>query len=283
MAKLLKRAANLSLLTNIFLFLLKGIVGVLSNSIAVISDAINSLTDIVSSAAINYSVIISLQKPDKEHQVGHNAAQPIAVFIISLFAAVVGIEIIKESVYRIINPSVINITLPVYIVLVVSITVKLLLTGFQAKVGKIFKSPGLKASAVDSLNDVLASSISIIGVIGVQLGFKYIDGIAGILISLIIFRSAYTIAKENIGYLMGNAADESLIIDIVNIALKVEGVKGLNDLRSHYLGNKIHIEIHVEVDKNESTEKSHDIGVEVREKILRLPEINQVYVHIDPV
>lgn len=283
MAKLLKRAANLSLLTNIFLFLLKGIVGVLSNSIAVISDAINSLTDIVSSAAINYSVRISLQKPDKEHQVGHNAAQPIAVFIISLFAAVVGIEIIKESVYRIINPSVINITLPVYIVLVVSITVKLLLTGFQAKVGKIFKSPGLKASAVDSLNDVLASSISIIGVIGVQLGFKYIDGIAGILISLIIFRSAYTIAKENIGYLMGNAADESLIIDIVNIALKVEGVKGLNDLRSHYLGNKIHIEIHVEVDKNESTEKSHDIGVEVREKILRLPEINQVYVHIDPV
>ncbi len=86
MAKLLKRATTLSLVTNIFLFLIKGFIGIISNSIAVISDAVNSLSDIVSSAAIMYSVHVSLKKPDEEHQFGHHAAQPIAVFIIALWS-----------------------------------------------------------------------------------------------------------------------------------------------------------------------------------------------------
>ena len=283
MAKILKRAANLTLVVNIFLFFIKAIAGIISNSIAVISDAINSLTDIISSGAIMYSVKISLKKPDEDHQFGHNAAQPIAVFLVALFTAVVGINLIEESVKRIITPYSTNITAPVYIILLVTVATKLILTRYQSYIGKTFKSPALKAGAVDSLNDVLASSLSIIGIIGVQLGFRYVDGIAGIMIAMFVFRSGYQIAKENIDYLMGKAADDDLILEIANVALKIEGVRGLNELKSHYVGNKFHIEIHIDVDKDATTQQSHDIGLSVQKAVLSLPEINEVFVHIDPV
>ncbi len=283
MAKLLKRAANLSLLVNIFLFFIKAFAGIVSNSIAVISDAINSLTDIVSSAAIMISVKISLKKPDDDHQFGHNAAQPIAVFLIALFTAIVAINLIQASIDRILHPEEYKINSLVYIILIITILVKLILTRYQSKVGRTFRSPGLRASAVDSLNDVLASTLSLIGVIGVQIGFPYIDGIAGILISLFILKSGYEIARENIDYLMGKAADEKLIMEIATRAMKVDGVDGMNDLRSHYVGNKFHIEIHIEVDKNMSTEESHSVGKKVQLAIESIEEIQKAFVHIDPV
>ena len=277
------RSRPLTLATNIFLFIIKAAAGIISNSIAVISDAINSLTDIVSSGAIMYSVRVSLQKPDKDHQFGHNAAQPLSVFLVALFTAIIGINLVEESVKRIITPYHTNIILPVYIILIITVITKIILTRYQSAVGKTYKSPALKASAVDSMNDVMTSSLSLVGIVGVQLGFRYVDGIAGILIALFIFRSGYLMAKENIDYLMGKSADEGLILEIANVALKVEGVLGLNELKSHYVGNKFHIEIHIDVDKNLSTEISHDIGKKVQRAISGLSEINQVFVHIDPV
>lgn len=283
MVKILKRATYLSLIVNIFLFAMKIVVGVISNSIAVISDAINSLTDIVSSAVIMYSVSVSLKKPDEEHQFGHNAAQPIAVFLIALFTGVVGINVVEESIRRIISPDEIHVNSAVYIVLAITVLVKIVLTRYQSTIGKTYKSPALKASAIDSLNDVLASSLSIIAVFIVGLGFPYVDGIAGILIAFFIFKSGYEIAKENLDYLMGRSAGENLILEIANRAMAVKGVIGMNDLRSHYVGNKFHIEIHIEVDKNTTTELSHDIGNKVKFAIQEIEEVQQVFVHIDPV
>ena len=221
--------------------------------------------------------------PDEEHQFGHNAAQPISVFLIALFTGVVGINVVEESIRRIINPNQIHINSTVYIVLGITILTKIILTRYQSNVGKTFKSPALRASAVDSLNDVLASSLSIIAVFMVGLGFPYVDGIAGILIAFFIFKSGYEIAKENLDYLMGRSAGEQLLLDIVNRAMAVKGVVGMNDLRSHYVGNKFHIEIHIEVDKNISTEVSHDIGTQVKYAIQEIDEVQQAFVHIDPV
>ena len=283
MIKSLKRATKLTLAVNIFLFIIKASAGIISNSIAVISDAINSFTDIVSSSAIIYSVKISLKLPDEDHQFGHNAAQPLAVFLVALFTGIVGINLIEASVNRIISPYPIHISAPVYIILITTIITKLILMRYQFSIGKTFKSPALKAGAVDSLNDVLATSLSLVGIIGVQLGFKYLDGIAGILIAFFIFRSGYQIARENIDYLMGKAADKTLILEIANAALHIDGVLGLNELKSHYVGNKFHIEIHIDVAKETSTERSHDIGLKVQDAISSLPEINKVFVHIDPV
>ncbi|MGA7723037.1 MAG: cation diffusion facilitator family transporter [Ignavibacteriaceae bacterium] len=283
MAKELKKAAYLTLAANIFLFIIKAAAGIISNSIAVISDTLNSLTDMISSGAIMYSVRISLLKPDHDHQFGHNAAQPLSVFLVALFTALLSINLIEESVKRIITPSRLNVIPAVYVILIATVITKIFLNHYQTKVGKAFKSPAIKATAIDSRNDILTSTLSLVGIVGVQLGFRYLDGIAGISIALFIFRSAYLMAKENIDYLMGRSADESLILEIANVALKVEGVLGLNELKSHYVGNKFHVEIHIDVNKNLSTETSHDIGKNVQAAISNLSDINQVFVHIDPV
>ena len=141
----------------------------------------------------------------------------------------------------------------------------------------------MNAAGVDSLNDVLASAIAFIGVISISFGFGFVDGVAGILVAMFIFKTGWEVARENIDYLMGKSADESLIIEMANIALKIKGVQGFNDLRSHYIGDKLHIEIHIEVQKEISTEVSHDIGKKVKHAIEEMEEVQQVFVHIDPV
>ena len=283
MPQRLHKATTYSLLVNLFLFIIKAIVGLLSNSIAVISEAVNSLTDIISSVGIKYAVKISHQKPDDKHQFGHQAAQPIAAFIVAVFAFVVGIKIIEESVGRIINPQELHVHWAVYVVLTVTVLVKVLLSRYQRGIGRKFKSPAMNAAAVDSLNDVLASAIAILGVVCVELGFKFVDGIAGILVAMFILKTGWEVARENIDYLMGRSADEHLILDIANLAMKIDGVKGFNDLRSFYVGDKFHIEIHIEVDKNLPTEASHDIGNKVKHAIEEMEQIQQVFVHIDPI
>ena len=283
MPQRLNRATNLGLVVNIFLFVLKAIVGLMSNSIAVISESVNSLTDIISSIAIKYSVKISGKQPDDDHHFGHHAAQPLAAFIVSVFAFVVGINIIEESIKRIIAPEKINEVPAVYVVLALTMLIKIALNRYQLRIGKMYSSPALKAAAVDSLNDVLTSVIALLGVLFTTLGFKFLDGIAGVLVAFFIFKTGYEVGRENIDYLMGRAADSAITARIIQKAISVNGVKGFHDLRSHYVGDKFHVEIHIEVDKNSSTVDSHNIGDQVRDVIEDMDEIQKVFVHIDPV
>jgi len=279
----LKRATDIALAINVFLFIIKTIVGVLSNSIAVISEALNSLTDILSSLGIKYAVKLSREKPDPKHQFGHTPAQPIAAFILSVFAFVVGINIIEESVKRLIDPQKINAIPAVYVVLVITVIIKIALNRYQVKIGKMFSSPAIKAASVDSINDVLASSIALVGVIGAAFNLKFIDSIAGIMVAMFIFKTGYEVARENLDYLMGRSASKEFDEKLKNITKKINGVKGINDLRSHYVGNKFHVEIHIEVDKDLNTTVSHDIGNEVRFTLEKIEEVQKVFVHVDPV
>jgi cation diffusion facilitator family transporter len=115
------------------------------------------------------------------------------------------------------------------------------------------------------------------------LSFKFVDGIAGIVVAMFIFKTGFEVGKENIDYLMGKSADTKFIHKVTRKARKVDGVIGLNDIRSHYVGDKFHIEIHIDVDKNASTKLSHDIGKEVQRTLEAMEEIQKVFVHIDPV
>jgi len=279
----LKRATDIALAINIFLFIIKAIVGIISNSIAVISEALNSFTDILVSIGIKIAVKISRDKPDQKHQFGHNAAQPIAAFILAVFAFVVGINIVEESIKRLIEPQKIHTIPSVYIVLVITIITKIVLNKYQIRIAKIFRSPAIRAASVDSINDVLASTIALVGVVGAYFHLNYLDSIAGILVAFFIFKSGYEVGKENIDYLMGRSAGKDFEEMIREVTTGIEGVKGINDLRSHYVGDKFHIEIHIEVDKDTSTSISHDIGNRVRFTLEEIEEVQKVFVHVDPV
>ncbi len=277
------KASIFGFFSNLFLFIIKLIVGLSVGSIALISDAFNSLMDIIASMATIYSVRISQQKADSNHQFGHQAAEPIAGLLYAILAGVVGFNFIKESVIRIFSPTVENLNWLPFLILIVTIILKSYMTIHFRKVGKEQQSPVILASSIDSFNDVIASSFALIAIGMSYLGISIFDGIGGIFISAIIIKGGYEIARDNIKYLMAHAADEKLLAELVQRALKVPNVKGVNDLRSHYVGNLFHIEIHIEVDKSLDTKTSHDIGKSVQKELESIGSINKVFVHIDPV
>lgn len=283
MKHIVEGASRLSLISNVLLFLIKFVAGILSNSIAVISDAINSLSDIFTNLAVHLSVKISYKSADSDHQYGHHAAQPLAAMMLAIFAGVAGITVIRESISRIIEPKIQNVIVFPVIVLLITIFLKTVLSIYFRNVSRKYDSPAVRALSIDSLNDVLSSLIALIAIWFSTFNLKYLDGVAGILIAFFIFRAGYHVAKENIDYLMGKAASEELINKIKDKAISVEGVHELSGMRSHQFGNKYHVEIKIKVDENSLTKDSFIIAKKVKDAVSELTEVADVFVHIEPV
>lgn len=255
----------------------------MTNSLAVISDAVNSFTDIFASFSIAWAVKISNKKADDDHPFGHYRAEPIAGLIVAIFTGIVAFEVFKEGVFRFFDDGKVLFSYLSIAVLSFSIVVKLGMFFYLKKVSIQAKSCALGASAIDCRNDILSSSLALISVIGVYFDLPILDSLAAILISLWIGYSGYEIGRDNINYLMGKAPSKEILAECQKAALSVPGVKSIHDVLAHYVGVFIHLEVHIEVDKNLSTQSSHDIGKKVKAAILKNEIINQVFVHVDPV
>lgn len=277
------KASLINVVGNTALFVLKLWAGLLSGSIALISDALNSLNDIVASIATFICIRISSKQADEGHPFGHSRAEPVAGIIIAILAGILGFEVLRESVSRFIVPRKAAIGVFALSVPVITIVVKISMSYYFKRVGREMKSPALIATSTDSLMDVLVAFAALIGIVGVRLGYDYLDPAAGVVISLWIVYAGYRIGVENIDYLMGKSPEPGLMEDIKEAALDVEGVCAINTVRAHYVGSFIHVEIHIEVDKGLSTFDSHAIGKAVEKSMEHIGAIDKAFVHIDPV
>ncbi|HAO93445.1 MAG: hypothetical protein A2X93_08355 [Deltaproteobacteria bacterium GWC2_56_8] len=277
------RATLINILGNAFLFALKLVGGLLSGSIALISDALNSLNDIAASVATFICVKISNKQADEGHPFGHSRAEPIAGLIIAVLAGILGFEVIREAVERVIAGSKAEISLFTLVIPVVTMVAKGLMSWHFKRVGRLFNSPALLATSTDSLMDVYVAFAALVGIAGAKLGYPFLDPVAAFVISLWIIRTGYKIGMDNIAYLMGQAPEPALMDEIKRAALSEKGVRAIKTVRAHYVGNFIHVEIHVEVDKDLTTLESHAIGEEVERGIESIASIEKAFVHIDPV
>lgn len=277
------RATLLNIVGNAVLFALKLGAGLMSGSIALISDALNSLQDIAASIATFICVKISDKKADEGHPFGHSRAEPIAGLIIAVLAGILGFEVIRSAIERLLHGGETEITVFTFIVPVVTMITKGFMGWHFRAVGREVGSPALAATATDSFMDVFVSLAVLLGIIGAWMGYRFLDPAAALVISIWIMYAGYSIGMENIAYLMGEAPPPALMEEIKNAAASVEGVKAFNTVRAHYVGNFIHVEIHIEVDKNLSTYDSHAIGKKVERKMETIKAIEKTFVHIDPV
>jgi len=278
-----KKAAKTGVIANLGLFLIKLIVGIVSNSLAVISDAINSFTDIISSTVILISVRFSGKKPDKDHPFGHSRAEPIAAIVVAIFAVILGLEIIHVAIKRIISGEFPEFGYLPITALVITIVAKIALTFYFRDIKNKTNSPAIKALMIDSRNDILASTVALAGVLGVVLDYQIFDSIAALFVAGFVIKQGYDIGKENINYLVGKAPSRLILHQIKCRARSISGVKGVHDVKAHYVGPKIHVEIHVEVDEKLSTRESHSLCKKVERKIEAMRVVNKAFVHIDPV
>ncbi len=283
MNKLAKKATILGIVGNIVLFLLKTIVGIAYGSIAVISDAINSFTDIIASIIVFISVKVSSKMADDGHPFGHHRAEPIAGLIVAIFTGILGFEVIIIAFNKLlIGDGFVRGIAPI-IVMGFTLVVKFGMYIYCVKVGREVKSTAIMASAKDHRNDVLISLAALLGVSGAYVGYGFLDPLVALLIGGWVIYSGYEIGVDNIKFLMGEAPSLELMEKIKDNALKCGGVKGINDVRAHYVGVLLQVEVHIEVDRKLTIYRAHSIGKKVQHCIENMEDVDRAFVHIDPV
>ncbi|HHT9105635.1 MAG TPA: cation diffusion facilitator family transporter [Candidatus Wujingus californicus] len=277
-----RNATIVMIACNAFLFVIKITAGITSNSLAVISDAVNSVTDIISSVVIYFAVKASAKQADEGHPFGHHRAEPIAGLIVAIFAGILGFEIFRTAVFQLVSLHEHNIGIFTILALLISIGMKFIMSIYFKKTSHTINSPALLASSVDSRNDVYISATALVGVIGGFYGYPKMDDIMAILISFWIIYSGYKIGIRNIDYLMGRQPEAGIMEEIKAKACAVAGVLGIHDIRAHYVGNYIHVEIHISLNQHLTLTEAHEIGKNVQRAVENIESIHKAFVHIDP-
>ncbi|WP_262428643.1 cation diffusion facilitator family transporter [Paratissierella segnis] len=275
-------ASIVGLIINVILSITKLIIGVLISSISVIADGVNNLSDSASSIITLVGFKISNMPPDREHPHGHGRVEYISALMVSFMVILVGIQFIKSSYDRIINPKAVKFELIPFVILLISITAKIWLSRFNKDLGEKIDSSGLKATAADALGDVLTTSVVVLSLVIGKFTTLPIDGFVGMVVAILIIYSGYNLVKETISPLIGEAPPKELINSIYRDILSYDYVTGAHDLTIHSYGHgKTMATIDVEFPSNIDTVTIHDI-IDFAEREIGKRYNLHLVIHMDP-
>ncbi len=273
----------IGILANILLFGVKFGVGWLAGSIAVMADAFNNLSDTASSVVTIVGVKLANRPADKEHPHGHGRIEYISALIVAFMVMLVGVQFIQSSVGRILNPSEVRFEWVSFLLLFVSVLVKVWLSFFNKHMGEAIQSGALKAASVDALGDVFTSSTVLLSFLMARLTSFPIDGYAGVIVAGFILYAGYNLVKETISPLLGEAPDAELVQQIYDRLLSFEHITGAHDLMIHKYGvGCVIASIHAEIPADIDVMTIHDIIDEAERQISEELKLHLV-IHMDPV
>ncbi len=273
----------LGIVANTVLFLIKILVGTFISSIAIISDAFNNLSDVGSSVVTLVGAKLSGQKPDKEHPFGHGRFEYICSLIVSFIIISVGFELIQTSFGKILNPEAPRLSAVTLVILVLSIGIKLWLFFAMRFLGKRIDSDVLNATATDSLSDAVATSAVILSVVLCQFLPPFIDGIAGLIVAILICVTGIKLAWQTISTLLGASPDPMLAMQISDILHSNPEILGIHDLIIHDYGpGRTLASVHAEVSSEKSAVFLHEIIDALEIKIMEETGVETV-IHTDPI
>lgn len=278
-----KLASIVGIISNAILCIAKILVGLISGSIAIIADGINNLADASSSVITLAGFKLSAMPEDEEHPYGHARIEYITGMIVSVLIVVVGVELIKSSVDKILHPEPLEFSWSIVVVLLLAIFLKIWQAMFNIKVGKKINSVALAATGADSRNDVIATAAVLFSIIIGEMANIQIDGYMGVLVALFIIWSGIGLIKETSSPLLGEAPDPDLVTAISEMASDFDGVLGIHDLVVHNYGpGKIFASIHIEVDAGGDLMESHDMVDNIERQLSKKLHI-VLTAHMDPI
>lgn len=278
-----KLAGAVGFVSNTIISVAKIIVGVITSSIAVIADGINNLTDAASSVVTLVGFRLAALPEDKEHPYGHARIEYLAGLIVSIIVLFAGFSLGKSSIEKIINPQETYFSYATVAVLAVAIIVKIWQAYFNYSTGKKIDSATIKATAADSRNDAIATSMVLISVIIYRFTGVDLDGYLGLAVAIFIIISGISLIKETSSPLLGEAPDPELVDNIAKDVLAYDGVLGIHDLVVHNYGpGKVFASIHIEVDADTDIMESHDLVDTIEKEVGEKTGIYFV-AHMDPV
>jgi cation diffusion facilitator family transporter len=268
---------------NVLLCAGKLIVGTLSGSVSITADAVNNLSDASSSVVTLIGFKMAAKPADDEHPFGHDRIEYLSGLIVAALILIIGVELVKSSVTKILHPAAIEFSPVIAGVLVCSILVKLWMMFFNRRLGGMIHSGTLEATSADSRNDVITTSAVLVAcLVGQRTGLK-IDGYAGLAVALFILYCGIGIAKDTIDPLLGEAPDEELVHTIASEVLAHDKVLGIHDLIVHDYGpGRRFASVHVEMDSREDVLEGHEIIDDIEHEVKRKLNVELV-IHYDPI
>jgi cation diffusion facilitator family transporter len=268
---------------NVLLFIIKFSVGLIVSSIAVMADAFNNLSDAASSLITILGFKLSSKPADREHPFGHGRIEYLSALIVAFMVMLVGVQFIKSSFERIVNPAPVTFDLIPFILLFVSIFLKVVLSRFNKFVGEKIDSSALKAASVDALGDVFTSTCVVISFAAANFTSFPVDGYIGMAVALFIVYSGFSLVKDTISPLLGEAPDPELVNSIKEMVLTYDNILGTHDLIIHNYGpGKCMASIHAEIPSDISVVTIHEIIDKAEREISTALKIYLV-IHIDPI
>lgn len=268
---------------NIMLFAFKYFAGIISGSIAITADAFNNLTDAGSSVITLAGIRLAGKKPDPEHPFGHGRIEYLSALAVSVIIIIVGVELLRSSVDKIINPSQVDKSIVSIIILAVSVLVKGYMFFYNRRIGEKINSTGMKATSIDSIGDAIATTVVLISTVISFFTDIRIDGWCGILVSLFIIYAGFNSAKETLSPLLGGPPEKEFVEQIEDIVLSYEKIVGIHDLIVHDYGpGRVIVSLHAEVSGKEDIYILHDMIDNVEQRLSSEMGCLAV-IHMDPV
>ena len=271
---------------NIAMFVLKLIAGLVGHSAAMISDAIHSLTDVLSTITVMIGVKLANKEADEDHPYGHERFESVAALIIAGILLATGLGIGYSGLKTVFSGDYDSIIIPSTVALVaavISLLAKEVMYWYTRNAAKKINSPALMADAWHHRSDALSSIGSFIGILGAQIGFPVMDSLASLVISLFIVKVSIKILLDAISRMTDRAVDDDIQKQIRSIALAQEDVRGVDQLKTRMFGDKIYVDIEIRLDKLTPLYDSHEIAHFVHDAIEEtMPNVKHCMVHVNP-
>lgn len=264
-----KNASFVGIFLNILLTVVKALIGFLTGSISIVADSINNLSDTASSIVSLIGISLSAKPSDEEHPYGHGRGEYLATLIVAAFILFVGFNMLKSSIDNILNPKPVGFSYVLLGILILSLGVKFWMYKFYTKVGKKINSSPLVATGIDSINDVLVTSVVIISFIFSRFTTLPIDGIAGIFVCIVILKNGIDLIREMTDELLGAQVDPETLKEIQELFLSYDEIIETHDLYIHSYGpNKKYASIDAVVRNDANIVEIHNVFDEIEHEVL---------------
>ena len=278
-----KLSGIVGIFSNLFLFVIKFVIGTVVHSVSIQADGVNNLTDAGSNIISILSFHLANKPADKEHPFGHERTETIASLFVGILILVLGFETARESISKVIHPGSIDFRIASVIILLISIIVKFWMYAYNKKLSKTYDSSLLEATALDSISDVCGTTAVLVSTLLSPVLHFNLDGYMGIVVSGIILYGAYGLLRDMINSLIGEAPDPELVHNIVDRIMAHPAILGVHDMMLHNYGpNKIFASAHVEVDSSKDIFETHDHIDNIEREVKENMNIDLV-LHMDPV
>lgn len=284
--KIAMRVSKITILGNIGLSLFKFFAGIMAHSGAMLSDAVHSASDVISTIIVMIGVKASEKAPDKEHPYGHERMECVAAIILSMLLLITGLGIGVSGIKKMLEGFGGNLEAPGMLALaaaVISIAVKEIMYWYTRKAAQKINSGALMADAWHHRSDALSSVGSFIGILGARLGLPVLDPAASVVICLFIVKAAVEIFQDSINKMTDKSCDDEVIAEISDTICALHGVLGIDKMNTRLFGNRAYVEVEIRADGSSTLRQAHDIAQQVHDAVEEnFPQVKHCMVHVNP-